>query len=324
MKEFFKYAFLTASLVLLPFLAYGQKEPLYTQYMFNIGSFNPAYAASVSNPEVTLAYRAQWVGLDGAPATFRLGYMKAFENGKNGLGINISRDEIGPASQTFFDVAYSFQIPVGATTRLSMGIDGGASLLNLDFNQGNFQAPGEPLLNQMDQSNFYPTVGAGLFLYDTDWYMGLSVPNFLAANFYSEEIRSLTPEQLQFDIIAGWVYTSPNEMLKLKPAILASYTKGIPLNVNLSATSLISDVVVLGASYRLQNAISGIAGIQVSPALFVGYAYDYNTTNLGEYSGGSHEIVLKFYSGRSLGRAVRGRKKSRNGGEKRVDSPRFF
>lgn len=292
--------------------------------MYNIGSFNPAYAASVTDPEITFAYRAQWVGLDGAPATFRLGYVKAFPNGRNGLGFNISRDEIGPSAQTFFDVAYSFQIQLGRSSYLSMGIDGGASLLNLDFTKGNFQAPGEPLLNQVENNNFYPTVGAGLFLYDTDWFAGLSVPNFLASSLYSEELRSLTPEQLQFDLIAGWVYTSPSESFKLKPALLMSYINGTPLNVNISATSLISNSVTLGVSYRLQNSISGIAGIQVSPALFVGYAYDYNTNNLGEYSGASHEVVLKFYSGRKWTRPGRSNRNSKNGKVNQIDSPRFF
>ncbi len=318
-----KYAFFTVALGLLSCLSYGQKEPLYTQYMFNIGSFNPAYAASLEDADYTLAYRAQWVGLDGAPTTFRLGYNKPFDNGKNGLGINISRDEIGPASQTFFDIAYSFQIQLGGSTFLSMGLDGGASILNLDFSQGNFRDPNEPLLNQSTANNFYPTVGAGLFLYDTDWYVGASVPNFLAANFYSEEIRSLTPEQLQFDVIAGYIYTSPSEMFKLKPAILMSYTNGIPVNMNLSATAMFSDMVILGANYRLQNSLSAIAGVQVAPSFYIGYAYDYNTNNLGEYNSGSHEIVIKYYTGRKS-RSSRARRNGKNGKENVIDSPRFF
>ncbi len=54
-------------------LAQGQKEPQYTQYMYNIGSFNPAYVGSTENPEITSMYRAQWLGIPGAPRTIRLG-----------------------------------------------------------------------------------------------------------------------------------------------------------------------------------------------------------------------------------------------------------
>ena len=39
----------------------AQREPFYTQYMYNIGSFNPAYVGSVENTDFNLLYRAQWI-----------------------------------------------------------------------------------------------------------------------------------------------------------------------------------------------------------------------------------------------------------------------
>ena len=52
---------------------YGQKEPQYTQYMYNIGSFNPAYVGTVESPEIIGLYRSQWMDIDGAPTTIRAG-----------------------------------------------------------------------------------------------------------------------------------------------------------------------------------------------------------------------------------------------------------
>ena len=45
----------------------AQREPFYTQYMYNIGSFNPAYVGSVENTDFNLLYRAQWIDIPGAP-----------------------------------------------------------------------------------------------------------------------------------------------------------------------------------------------------------------------------------------------------------------
>lgn len=48
---------------------YGQQDPQYTQYMYNMNVINPAYAGSRENLSFGLLYRTQWTGIDGAPET---------------------------------------------------------------------------------------------------------------------------------------------------------------------------------------------------------------------------------------------------------------
>ncbi|CAN0592863.1 unnamed protein product, partial [Ectocarpus sp. 12 AP-2014] len=66
-----KYTFIPCLLFVLcsavTTVVHGQKEPQYTQYMYNIGSFNPAYVGTVETPELTALYRAQWIDIPGAP-----------------------------------------------------------------------------------------------------------------------------------------------------------------------------------------------------------------------------------------------------------------
>ena len=50
----------------------------------------------------------------------------------------------------------------------------------------------------------------------------------------------------------------------------------------------------LGVSYRYQDAISGLAGINVTPNLKIGYAYDFNTSELKTFNNGSHEFILLY------------------------------
>ncbi|MNY55314.1 hypothetical protein D3C86_1912810 [compost metagenome] len=64
--------------------------------------------------------------------------------------------------------------------------------------------------------------------------------------------------------------------------------------VDVSANFLINNKLTLGAAYRWGAAVSALAGFQVSDAIQVGYGYDYDTTNLGNYNSGSHEIFLRF------------------------------
>ncbi|MEZ4968721.1 MAG: type IX secretion system membrane protein PorP/SprF [Flavobacteriaceae bacterium] len=316
---------LFASLLLFSVgLLFAQKEPQYTQYMYNIGSFNPAYVGTVETPDITGLYRVQWSGIPGAPKTLRFGVNLPLANEKNGLGFNVVSDQLGPTTQTYIDLAYSFQVKISDETKLSFGVDAGGSLLDVDYTKGDFENPNEPLINNADTFNkFYPTVGAGVFMYQEKWYAGISVPNFLTSGIYADEVANIVEDKMQFNLIGGYVFDF-SEGLKFKPAFLMNYLNGSPLNLNLSTNFLINDIVTLGASYRLDNALSGLAGLQISNSLFLGYSYDYNTNGLGEYSQGSHEVILKFYLGRAGSKVKKESNRDQKGMPKQIDSPRFF
>ncbi len=305
--------------------AYAQKEPQYTQYMYNIGSFNPGYVGTTENPEIIGSYRAQWIDLPGAPRTIRLGTNIPFTNEKMGMGFNVVSDQLGPTAQTNLDLAYSYQFNVSDDTKLSFGMNVGGSFLNVDFSKGTFENPGERF-DQANIQNFYPTIGAGLFLYGRDtWYLGASIPNFLTDGIYNDEVASIIDGKMQFNFIGAYVFDL-SDGLKFKPAFLINSLYGAPLNTNVSGNFLINDRFTLGASYRFDNAVSGLAGFQVGNGIFIGYSYDYNTNGLGEFNSGSHELVLKFYLGK--GSNTSGGSGSNNkrlkGKPKQIDTPRFF
>ena len=312
-------------LLMLVFISgvYGQREPQYTQYMYNIGSFNPAYVGTVENLDLTGLYRSQWIDIPGAPRNFRFGLNIPFANERHGLGFNVVNDEIGPTTSTFADVAYSYQIRLSEETRLSFGVDAGGSFLNVDFSKGSFENPGEPILDRNNIKEFYPTVGAGLFLYQEDWYLGASVPNFLTDKLYDEAVATVVEDKMQFNFIGGYVFYF-SDSLKFKPAFLVNYIQGAPATVNISTNFLIKDVFTLGAAYRVDNSVSGLVGFQVSNSAFIGYSYDYNTNGLGEYNNGSHEVIVKFYFGRGGGKTKEDKSKGPKGKPKQIDSPRFF
>jgi type IX secretion system PorP/SprF family membrane protein len=290
--------------------------------MYNIGSFNPAYFGTVETPDISALYRAQWISIPGAPRTIRFGANIPLANEKNGLGLNAISDQLGPTTNTYVNLGYSFQVNVAESTKLSFGINAGGSFLNVDFSKGTFENPGEPILDREIIKEFYPTIGAGLFLYEENWYLGTSVPNFLTDGLYNEDVATVVEDKMQFNFIGGYVFEL-SDGLKFKPAFLVNYIKGAPVTINGSANFLINDVFTLGASYRIKNAVSGLAGFQISSNTFVGYSYDYNTNGLGAYNSGTHEIILKFYLGKG-GEGSKDDGKGRKGKPKQIDTPRFF
>ena len=124
---------------------YGQQDPQYTQYMYNMHIVNPAYAGSAGTLNIGLLHRTQWVGLDGAPKTANLGFHKPIENSKLGYGINILNDRIGPSELTYMNVDISYTLLFGENSRLAFGLKVGGELINIDYSKLSQYNPGDAL-----------------------------------------------------------------------------------------------------------------------------------------------------------------------------------
>lgn len=286
---------------------YAQNSPQYTQYMYNTMSINPGYAGSLGTLDIVGTYRDQWIGIEGAPVTQNLGIHAPLRNDKIGLGLNIENDNLGPANQFFADGNFSYTLQLSPTIKVALGVKAGIKLFNVDFTKGNFQNPNDPLAQNID-NRITPTLGAGAFFYTDNWYVGLSVPDFTTDNFYDDVEQAIAQEEIQYFLMGGYVIDM-NPSLKFKPAFLLKYLDGFPVVVDVSANFLFNERFTIGAAYRYEDAISGLAGIMVFDGFFAGYSYDYTLTDFSNYNSGTHEIVLRYTLP----------KKS-----KRVNSPRFF
>jgi type IX secretion system PorP/SprF family membrane protein len=280
-------------LVLLSISVWGQQEPQYTQYMFNPTVINPAYAGSTGYGSFFSMYRAQWVGLEGAPRTMNLGYHQPIENSHLGIGANLLRDEIGPTSTTFAAVDVSYTIAFANESRLAFGIKAGGELFSIDNQKLKNFNPDDPFLQQNMVNQFSPNVGVGLYYYTENSYLGLSVPRLLETRFYDAIAYSETTRKQHVYFVGGKVYDLTYN-LKFKPAFVSKIVAGAPLQLDLTANFLYNERFTMGVSYRWDAAVSALLGFKVNNRLSIGYGYDRETTRLANFNSGSHELFLQF------------------------------
>ena len=50
----------------------------------------------------------------------------------------------------------------------------------------------------------------------------------------------------------------------------------------------------MGVAYRSEDAVSILLGFELQERFQIGYAYDFTTSNLKNYSSGSNEIVIGY------------------------------
>jgi type IX secretion system PorP/SprF family membrane protein len=251
---------------------------------------NPAYAGSKGTLSIGLLGRTQWVGIDGAPKTFTLSAHAPFGE-KVGLGLSVIVDKIGPVKEQNLFADFSYTINTSEEGKLAFGIKAGFTFHNL--NEASLIAidPNDPSILDFDNRTF-PNFGAGAFYYTNKFYVGLSLPNVLETKHFDRN-NGITKasEKAHYFLTSGYVFDA-SENLKFKPSIMIKAAGGAPLSVDLSANFLLNEKFELGASYRLDDSISGLVSFLVTNDFRLGYAYDYTTSNLGDFNSGSHEVVL--------------------------------
>jgi len=303
MKKFLLISLLIIT-ILISVKTYGQQDSQYTQYMYNTTAVNPAYTGSRGVLSILGLYRTQWLGLEGAPNTQGItAHSPINEKNRLGLGITIINDALGPAKETNFNASASYTIPISAKSKLSFGLNAGANILNVDIvSLRKFDIDDPLTLNNIDQ-RFSPILGAGLYVRSDNYYVGISAPNVLETEHFDKSRLSetairdnfLTKERINYYLIAGYVFEIA-PLIKAKPALLTKYVDGAPFQIDLSANVLFYDKFTLGASYRLSKAISALASFNISESLMVGFSYDQELTQLGNfsYAKGSYELILRF------------------------------
>jgi type IX secretion system PorP/SprF family membrane protein len=280
--------------LLLSFKGMAQQDPLYTQYMYNMSVINPAYATD--NPGMLNLgglYRSQWIGIDGAPSTANF-FAHTPVSERVEVGITIVHDEIGDwVKENNITADFAYTLPLNETNKLSFGVKGGIS--TFDANTSGL------ILNQLNDPAFqntsevFPVFGVGTYVFGEKYYVGLSAPNLFTSKYLenNQGLRALGEENIHYFLTGGYVFDL-NEDFKLKPAFMARGVEGAQLSVDVTANVLMYNRLEAGIGYRLDESITGLINFAITPGLRVGYAYDYTTSNLGDYNDGTHEFLILF------------------------------
>ena len=277
----------------------AQQDPEYTHYMYNMSVVNPAYATGTpSMLNLGGLYRTQWLGAVGAPKTFTFFGHSALSE-KVEVGLSLISDDIGDGAKKENNVYadFAYVLDLGGKNKLSLGLKAGFSSMQTNFNGFVLQSGNASTDKAFaeDVNVTKPNIGVGAYYFRDNLYVGLSVPNLLKSKHIEEKsgINAFGSENIHTFLTAGYVF-EVNDRLKLKPAVMSKFVKGAPVSVDLTANVLYNEKFELGAAYRIDDSVSALANINITPSLRVGYSYDYTLTNLGQFNSGTHEIMLLF------------------------------
>ena len=281
------------AVLLLAFQMYGQQDPQYTQYMYNMNIINPAYAGSRENLSFGLLYRNQWTAIDGGPETGTFFGHSPIGNNL-GLGLSVIADQIGPVKETNTYVDVSYTLKLGGAHRLAFGVKAGATFHDINLTSSNVS-----VIDQNDPffgigiNETTPNFGAGFFYYTDNYYLSLSVPNFLSSVHLDANGNKIGSETQHYFLTGGYVFNlSPNT--ELKPSFMLKSAFDAPSSFDINLNARFFKKFEIGASYRLDDSFSGLVNFAVTPSIRLGYAYDAISSDIKAYAPASHEVMLLF------------------------------
>jgi len=316
--------FIAFSFVLFIQCVIGQQRPQYTQYIFNSYLLNPALSGIENYTDVKTGYRSQWTGLDGAPITaylsvnmpigknFIQGDATAFpaSGGLNpasrlytqqyqaaephhGVGLTVVSDKAGPFTQTNIDATYAYHLGLSSRLNLAVGVSAGFSHNVLNLSQVSTADASDPILNSLDNNQWKPDLGIGIWAYASDYFIGVSAQQILPQNVYITSKANLYQNKtVPHYFLTGGFKVFLSEDVTLIPSVMLKYIQPLPTTYDINMKLSFADKLWIGGSYRHNDSYAGLAGLNLSSFVNIGYSYDVTTSALNTVSNGTHEIVI--------------------------------
>ncbi len=280
----------------LSIISNGQQLSLHSQYMLDMYMINPAVAGSYDFIPVSLNFRQQWVGFNGAPVTQTLtshGYL-----GKNvGIGIGFFNEVATPSRRTGMNVSFAYHVPMSSdfTRKLSFGISPVFFQHYINSELLTTYEPDDPAVIHGFNNQFCPDVNFGvMFTQEKQYYAGVSVFNLLQIRRDLFQIMDEidNPIQRTYYFIGGYTFEAGEDFI-IEPSAHVQYQWGTPFQIDGNLRAVYKNRIGLGVSYRHDDALVYMALINLGTFRF-GYSYDMTLSDMANYSFGSHEFHVAY------------------------------
>jgi len=285
---------LFSTLVVISLMANAQQETQHSMYFFNPLLLNPAYAGSQEALQVTGTIRDQWTNLKGSPKTQVVSMHTPLKTESIGLGLTILNDQLGVTKNTGFYGNFAYSLKLNKqNNRLAFGLQAGVDILRQDFSTLKVNDNTDEIyLQAINNTKSLFNLGTGVYYYGKRFYAGASTPRLIKNKItITTDQKALQENHYYF---FGGVVVKINPAINMRPSFIIKYVNNAPLSMEANLSFLFYDKLWLGAMYRHKAATGLNVMYNITQNFKIGYAYDYQLTQIQKFSVGSHELMLSY------------------------------
>lgn len=272
--------------LLLAGLVFSQQDPQFSQNMFNKLANNPGYAGSKQAICATALHRSQWMGFEGSPTTLNLSVDAGIPAIHGGVGLNIVKDDIAAFSNLGLQLTYAYRTDLGAG-QLGTGLSVGMFQSGADGGWFNPADAGDAVIPTGDVKGSALDFSIGAYYNTQDVYIGI------AASHLNEPSVEWTNSQIGLErhyfLIAGYAHEL-NPMFSLNPSIYLK-SDGSSSQLDINTNVIYNNKLWGGVSYRLDEGVIALLGMNINEDLRFGLAYD---IVMSEIKNNSLEFMLGY------------------------------
>ena len=284
--------------LLLPLGMLAQQQPLFTQSTFNNFGINPAFAGAGECVDLKVGYRHQWTGFEGNPQTaFFNGNGKILKKRNNrrtsffGVGGRIYNDQAGPYNFIQLELGAAYHVKLGTNVYGSFGLFAGIIQNRFDVSGLTLTNFNDPAIAGSSASIVYPAITPGLLIYNSTFYIGMSIQNIVNVEIPEVGLNTRTARHYIFKAAKSFRLSDRAELV---PSIVTRYAYSSPLGYDVNLIYKLDKKYQLGVSYRNQTAIAALLNVKIFNMFSIGYSFDYIINNISYGTYGSHEIIVGF------------------------------
>ena len=276
----------------------AQQLPQITQYMINNYAVNPAVAGMYDYYQVKTTIRNQWTGITDAPRTTILSiYGRKSDN--VGLGGLVFNDQTGPTSKIGGSASYTYSFAMTRTIKMSFALSGGFTQFKLTKAGMNIEDGLDPVMQGGDVVRTIPDATFGFNVFGNKWYFGAAIPQLLTMNLnlmdddFSRIYDTYSEGSLarHFYVLGAYKHDF-NPFWSIEPSLLLKTVSSAPLQADFGLKANYNDKFWLGMGYRNNGEMAALLGYSIQDRYTIGYSYDILSSNMSDYSGGSHEFMI--------------------------------
>jgi len=272
---------------------FAQQLPHFSQYYLNDFLINPAIAGTRDYFEGKSGHRYQWEGITDAPRTYTISVNGPLKAPNMGVGGYLFTDIVGPTRRTGFSLAYSYHLQLNESMKLAFGISGGIMQFMIDGSKITLRDKDDDIITNNVQSVLIPDAGFGLYLYHKKFYFGFSAPQLLNNKVEFFELGENPQGRLpgHYFLNAGYKFQVSDDFM-IEPSAFVKYVTPAPVQAEGTVRVIYKEKIWVSGTYRDKDAITASIGYLINNSFTIAYAHDFTTTNIKNYSNGTHELMI--------------------------------
>lgn len=309
--------FLACVLLVCPSL-FAQKDPQITLFPWASLNYNPGAAGEQNNTLCfTGFYRQEHLGIkeisvgqngersediSGRNIAFNMEFYSRKIRGA--FALSIANDKAAYFNNINVKLGYAFKMNLGPG-KLGIGAQVGMINQNLDYSKLSPTDQGDPLILARGESELNLDFHFGVHYKADRWYAGISALQLLGSSPIELSGGGFLNPVRTIYAMGGYIWTLPwNPSWNIEPSAIVRSDLSM-VNFDIMVITRYNNIVWGGLSYRLQDAVSILAGARpfhnssnnYLKGLEMGLAYSIRTNNLGYRKNGSFgdiELVVRY------------------------------